>query len=70
MASFGSAVRRQREQKQLSSDELAARAGMRPALLARIESGEHDPRLDELYRVAYALDTPLSALLREVEAAG
>lgn len=45
-----------REERGLSQRELAARAGMKQPQLARLETGQVEPKLDTLQRLAVALD--------------
>lgn len=68
---LGPAVRKLREGERLSQEKLAARAGLEPSLLARIEAGEVDPTWGDARRIAAALGTSvdrLAALVEELEA--
>lgn len=59
-----------RERECLSQEELAARAEVEPALIARIEAGEADPTWGDARRIAAALGTSvdrLAALVEELE---
>lgn len=45
-----------RQQRGLTSDELAAKTGLTPLTVLNIENGEIDPLVDELVAIAIALD--------------
>lgn len=67
---LGGAIRRLRELADMSREELAARAGLEPTLIARIEAGEADPTWGDARRIAAALGTTvdrLAALVEELE---
>ena len=49
-----------REQRGWSQRELADRAGMKQPQLARLETGQVEPKLDTLQRLAKAMDTRLT----------
>jgi transcriptional regulator with XRE-family HTH domain len=48
--------------------EVAAEAGLSKTILSRIENGHGNPSVETLFRIARALDLPLSALLGEDQA--
>ena len=54
---FGANVRKQREAKGMSLDELSDLIGSDKAALSRIENGERIPRYDTVLRIADALNT-------------
>jgi transcriptional regulator with XRE-family HTH domain len=58
-----SAVKRLREQRGLTQEELAARAGVTRSYLARLETGRHEPTLTMLERLAKALRVKPSRFL-------
>ena len=64
---FGRAVRRLRERRGWSQEELADRAGLHRTYVGGIERGERNVSLVNIGRVAQALETSLSALMVEVE---
>jgi transcriptional regulator with XRE-family HTH domain len=67
---LGSAVRLLREQERLTQEELATRAEVEPALIARIEAGEADPTWGDARRISAALGISvdrLAALVEELE---
>jgi transcriptional regulator with XRE-family HTH domain len=55
-------VRRLRLERGLSQEELAAEASTRQALVSEIESGDANPTLDSLARLAQALQVDLAEL--------
>jgi transcriptional regulator with XRE-family HTH domain len=57
----GERVRRQRKRLKLDVRELAERAGVNAATVARVEGGA-TPREDTLARLAKALDAPVAWL--------
>ena len=68
---LGQAVRRLREEANLSPRTLAERAGMSASWLSRIESGDYDPTWGNMRRVAQGLGVSmesLSELAEELEA--
>lgn len=56
----GLAIREKRLDHQLSQRQLAHQAGIRRAVLARIENGDASPSLKVLGKIANALDTELT----------
>jgi transcriptional regulator with XRE-family HTH domain len=72
MSALGPRIRSLRESRGWSLVDLAARTGLDPANLSRLERGEGDPRLSTLERVAAALGhridltTPAQQTLAEV----
>jgi transcriptional regulator with XRE-family HTH domain len=55
LIAFGNSLRRLREERGLSQDALAQRAGMDPAEIRRIESARRDPGVRVVTRLARAL---------------
>ncbi|CAN5313754.1 helix-turn-helix transcriptional regulator [soil metagenome] len=55
-AVFGELVKRLRERKNLTQDELAQRLGMDKSYISRIETNQKQVRLDTFLRVLKALD--------------
>lgn len=64
----GRRVRQYRQEAGLSSAELAARTGLSPAMISRIESASTSASLTSISRLAQALQVPVSALFRGVGA--
>jgi DNA-binding XRE family transcriptional regulator len=60
---IGARVRRLREARGLTLAGLAARTGMAPSNLSRLEHGRHYPTLRTLQKVARALGVPVRALV-------
>ena len=52
-------LRRQRNQRRLTLENLSAKVGMSPQHLSEIESGKRDPRLSSIERMAEAMGTTL-----------
>jgi transcriptional regulator with XRE-family HTH domain len=61
--SFGGRLRTLREQRGLSQEALAERAGVDRKLIYRTELGQTSPRLDVVVQLADALDTDVTRLL-------
>jgi transcriptional regulator with XRE-family HTH domain len=49
-------LRRQRNQRLLTLENLSAKVGMSPQHLSEIESGKRDPRLSSIERIAEAME--------------
>jgi transcriptional regulator with XRE-family HTH domain len=58
-------VREQRYVSGATLAEVATAAGLSKAILSRIENGHGNPSIETLFRIARALQLPLSALLAE-----
>lgn len=69
---FGKAVRRRRRELDLSQEELADRANLHRTYISNIERGRMNPSLENVARIAEALEIPLSALFANygIEASG
>ena len=66
-ASIGHTVRKLRSEKGWTQEELAQRAGLHPTYIGGIERGERNLGLDNLLKLARALDQHPSALFSEIE---
>jgi transcriptional regulator with XRE-family HTH domain len=64
---FGDRVRERRHQLGLSQEGLAHRAGIARAYIGSLESGERNPSLDTVARLASALDIDASDLVRGLQ---
>ena len=64
---FGVVISKLRVQKGLTQESLSGLAGIARSHLAALESGEKTARLDTLWRIAEALGTIPSELIRETE---
>ncbi|SHF14791.1 XRE family transcriptional regulator [Streptoalloteichus hindustanus] len=60
---FGVEVRRLRQERQLTLEELAQLSGVSRAALSKIERGERNPSLHYALQIAEALGRPLSELV-------
>lgn len=58
-------LRRLREARDLTQEQLADAAGLRQALISELEAGKRDVRLDSLQRLAAALGARLAELFQE-----
>jgi transcriptional regulator with XRE-family HTH domain len=56
-------VRRLRKKRGMSQQGLAQRAGLSREYVARLETGQHNPSLGTLQKIAKALGVPVTALL-------
>jgi transcriptional regulator with XRE-family HTH domain len=61
----GNNVRTLRESRGLSFEDLARRAGMTKSGVWMIEQGKSSPTMTSLEKIARALSTPVSELVRE-----
>jgi transcriptional regulator with XRE-family HTH domain len=68
--SLGEKVRSIRESRSMSTDQLAERADLAPALVAQIESGALIPSLSPLIRIARSLGVRLGTFLDDQEHVG
>ncbi|WP_172329475.1 helix-turn-helix transcriptional regulator [Mangrovicoccus sp. HB161399] len=59
-AELGHALRRQRRLLGLTQHQLAARAGVDPKQISRIETAAHEPKLSTLLAVVAALELDLA----------
>ena len=64
---FGRAIRRRRERAGLSQEAAAFRSGVHRTYVGLIERGLGNPSLTVIVRLADALGTSLTSLMREVE---
>lgn len=62
-AQFGRILRELRNEKGLTQEDLASRAGMNVTYLSDLERGRWNPSLAMLVDLAYALDTHPTSLL-------
>lgn len=60
---FGQRLRRLRQEKGLSQQELAAKSGISRVTIARIELGEQSPRYETIVALAKGLNIPIERLL-------
>ena len=64
---LGQAIRKHREQLDLTQEELAEKAEVHRTYLADIERGTRNPSIESIRRVAYALRIPTSELFETAE---
>lgn len=67
---LGGKIRRARRDRDMTLEGLAAASGTSVAHLSRLESGERQPSLDGLLRLAFGLGVPFDELLEEPEEPG
>ncbi len=60
---IGRNVRKERHERKLSLDELAAASGVSKATLSQIESGKVNPTVATLWKIAQSIDVDLHALI-------
>ncbi len=65
MQNIGEIIRKFRRMKGIKQKELAKNADMRSSSLCDIEKGRVNPSLQSLYKIASALDEPLSSFFQE-----
>lgn len=65
VALFGKNVRKMRDAKSFTQEELAFRAGMKRSYLSDLERGHRNPTVRALGRIAEALDVKPAELLQE-----
>jgi transcriptional regulator with XRE-family HTH domain len=65
---LGAVLRKLREERGLSQEALAVRAGTTAGTLARLELGQSDPSWSTICAVAEALDVRLREVIAAVEA--
>lgn len=61
---LGDRIRAERAARKLSQEKLAELAGMDRQAINRIEQGHQSALVDNLFRIAWALDVPLADLVR------
>ncbi len=60
---IGKGLKRIREKRKLTQTALAERVGVRQGTVARIETGERNPSMDLLQRLAKVLEVTVEELL-------
>jgi transcriptional regulator with XRE-family HTH domain len=60
-------VRKRRKELGISMDQLASRSGLHRTYLNEVELGKRNIALENIERLAKALDLPLSKLFEDVE---
>ena len=64
---FGQAVRKLRQERKISQEELAERCGLHRTYISDIELGKRNVSLENIERIAAALNQSLSDFFKEVE---
>jgi len=64
---FGTTVRRRRNKLNLSQENFADKADIHRTYVSSIELGKVDVGMGTAYKVAHALNLPLSKLIKEAE---
>lgn len=59
---LGATVRKLREERGLTQEELAVRSGVDRKSINRLENASYSPAVDRLYPLAAALGVPVTAL--------
>jgi transcriptional regulator with XRE-family HTH domain len=60
---FGWRLRELRERKGITQDQLAKRSGLQGSAIARLERGQHEPRLSTVLSLAHGLGVSPSELV-------
>ncbi|HEY2323177.1 MAG TPA: helix-turn-helix transcriptional regulator [Thermoanaerobaculia bacterium] len=63
---FGRRLRERREAREWTLEQLAEAAGMNPLQVGHIERGASDVKLSTIVKLAHALETTASELLRSI----
>ncbi len=61
--SISNGIRKLREVKGLTQEELAYKVGMKISYVTKLEASKHFPRVDTMYRIAKAFEITLTELL-------
>ena len=64
---FGQTLRELRKERGISQEQLAFESGYHPTYIGQLEPGKKSPSLRAILKIARALDTPGSEILRRVE---
>lgn len=64
---FGAILRRKREEKELSQEELAHICGLDRTFISLLERGLRQPSLSTVFTIADNLEVPAFELVKEVE---
>lgn len=62
---FGANLRRERETLGLSQEDLGEKAGLHRTYIGSVERGERNVSIDNMERLARAVDTTIQSLLEE-----
>lgn len=64
---FGDRVRARRQDLEITQEDLAHRAGINRTYIGSLESGQRNPSLDTIARLALALETDAAELVRGIQ---
>lgn len=64
---FGAAVRKEREARRLTQEQVAELADLHTNYVSSVERGERNIGIHNVVRLAYALDLPVSALVSPLD---
>ncbi len=62
MTNFTSNLKKYRQFKELTQEELANKVNVRRETIARLENAKYNPSLELAFRIAKELDTPIDKL--------
>lgn len=65
---LGRAVKRLRQHRGLTQQQLADKAGLHRTYLSDVERGARNLSLEVLFRLSASLETPISEIFKQVEA--
>jgi transcriptional regulator with XRE-family HTH domain len=63
---FGQVVRKEREQAEISQEELGFRSGLDRTYIGGIERGERNPTITTIQKIAKGLGRPVGEMLRKL----
>ena len=63
MLNIGLAMKKCRDAKNLTLQEMAEKSGLTKSYLSRIENSQRDPTISALEKISLALDIPLNLLI-------
>jgi transcriptional regulator with XRE-family HTH domain len=66
-ANFGTVIRELRKEKKLSQEELSFKAGVHRTYIGMIERGEKNIALENIQKLAIALETPMTTIFSNLE---
>lgn len=67
MTKFGSNLRRLRQERHMTQEQLAEKLHSAKQVISRYETGDRIPRADAAARIAAALDVPISYLVTDAD---
>ena len=67
LVKFGKRLREIRKRNKLTQEKLAEKLGFSPNFVGMIERGERNTTVENLFKIAYALDVTLSEFFKNIE---